>query len=41
MHVRYRMTALAAATAGGLALAGLTGAAQALAKPIPMPMHVP
>jgi hypothetical protein len=41
MHVRYRMTALAAATAGGLALAGLTGAAPVLAKPIPMPMHVP
>ena len=41
MHVRYRMTALAAATAGGLALAGLTGAAPALAKPIPTPIHVP
>ena len=39
MHVRYRMTALAAATAGGLALAGLTGAAPALATPISM--HVP
>ena len=34
MHVRYRMTALAAATAGGLAVAGLTGAAPALAEPI-------